>query len=80
MTRFSEHLKTHVLTDGLENIHNTMLKFFARPMKNNPNICSSGCNVSAAQSLVGPRCNKTCLRGFRQSQTQTSLPWLSYRD
>ena len=29
-------------------------------------------------SLFGPRHNKACLRGFRQSKTQTSL--LSYRD
>ena len=24
-------------------------------------------------TIVGPRCDKTCLRGFRQSETQTSL-------
>ena len=29
-------------------------------------------------SLFGPRCGKTCLQGFQQSETQTSL--LSYRD
>ena len=29
-------------------------------------------------SLIGPRREKTCLRGFRQSEIQTSL--LSYRD
>ena len=28
--------------------------------------------------LFEPRCEKTCLRGFRQSEIQTS--WLSYRD
>ena len=28
--------------------------------------------------FFGPRCKKTCLRGFRQSKNQTSL--LSYRD
>ena len=28
--------------------------------------------------LNGPHCDKTCLPGFRQSETQTSL--LSYRD
>ena len=30
------------------------------------------------QGLIGPRRDKTCLRGFRQSEIQTSL--LSYRD
>ena len=28
--------------------------------------------------LLGPRCEKTCLRGFQQNKFQTSL--LSYRD
>ena len=30
------------------------------------------------KSIYGPKCDKTCLWGFRQSETQTSL--LSYRD
>ena len=30
------------------------------------------------QLIIGPRREKTCLRGFRQSEIQTSL--LSYRD
>ena len=33
---------------------------------------------SVGYTLYGPRRNKICLRGFRQSEIQTSL--LSYRD
>ena len=35
-------------------------------------------DVSLWHSLFGPCCEKTCLRGFRQSETQISL--LSYGD
>ena len=34
--------------------------------------------ISTEQKINGPRREKTCLRGFRQSEIQTSLP--SYRD
>ena len=34
--------------------------------------------ICSLETIIGPRSNKTCLQGFQQSETQTSL--LSYRD
>ena len=43
-----------------------------------PSDFSSIFDWSVEQSISGPRREKTCLRGFRQSEIQTNL--LSYRD
>ena len=47
-------------------------KMFAIPKLENTPVSTS------SLSLFGPRRDKTCLPGFQQSETQTSL--LSYRD
>ena len=40
--------------------------------------CRPRCDPTLCGISFGPRCGKTCLRGFRQRETKTSL--LSYRD
>ena len=50
---------------NLENIHLT-------------NLQPGRANIMVSNTAIGPRRNKTCLRGFRQCEFQTGL--LSYTD